>query len=38
MIEETKMLNPKLLEEILKEARELVAIFSTSLRTAKSNK
>jgi four helix bundle protein len=38
MIEETKMLNPKLLEEILKEARELAAIFSASLRTAKSNR
>jgi hypothetical protein len=38
MIEETKMLNPKLLEEILKEARELAAIFSASLKTAKSNR
>jgi four helix bundle protein len=38
MIEETKMLNPKLVEEILKEARELAAIFSASLRTAKSNR
>ncbi len=38
MIEESKMLNPKLLEEILKEARELAAIFSASIRTAKGNR
>jgi four helix bundle protein len=38
MIEESKMLNPKRLEEILKEARELTAIFSASLRTAKGNR
>jgi hypothetical protein len=35
MIDETKMLTPKLLEEILREARELAAIFSASLRTPK---
>ena len=38
MIDETKMLTPKLLEEILREARELAAIFSASLRTAKGNR
>jgi four helix bundle protein len=38
MREESKMLNPKRLEEILKEARELAAIFSASLRTAKGNR
>lgn len=38
MIEESKMLNPKRLEEILREARELAAIFSASLRTAKGNR
>jgi four helix bundle protein len=38
MIEESKMLNPKLLEEIMKEARELAAIFSASLKTARSNR
>jgi four helix bundle protein len=38
MIEESKMLNPKLLEEILKEARELAPIFSASLKTARNNR
>lgn len=38
MIEESKMLNPKLLEQILREARELAAIFSSSLKTAKGNR
>lgn len=38
MIEETRMLKPKLLEEILKESRELAAIFSSSLRTARNNR
>jgi four helix bundle protein len=38
LIEESKVLNPKLLDEILKEARELAAIFSASIRTAKTNK
>jgi four helix bundle protein len=38
LIEETKVINPKLLEAILKEARELVAIFSASLKTARANK
>jgi len=38
MIEESKMLNPKLLEEILKEAKGLAAIFSASLKTARSNR
>lgn len=38
LIEETKALNPKQLQEILKEARELSAIFSASLKTARENK
>lgn len=38
LIEESKVLNPRLLDEILKEARELAAIFSASIRTAKTNK
>ena len=38
LIEETKVLNPKLLEEILKEAKALSAIFSASLKTARGNK
>jgi four helix bundle protein len=38
MIGETKLLNPKLLEEILKEAGELTAIFSASLKTARDNR
>jgi four helix bundle protein len=38
LIEESKALNPKLLEEILKEARELSAIFSASLKTARGNR
>src|SRR5438094_10339444 len=35
LLEETKILNAKQLEEILKEARELAAIFSASQKTAK---
>jgi hypothetical protein len=35
---ETGILKPKRLESILKEARELAAIFSASLKTAKDNK
>ena len=35
LIEETKILNPKQLEEILKEARQLAAIFSASHKTAR---
>ena len=35
LIEETKILNPKQLDEILKEAGELSAIFSASHKTAK---
>src|SRR5215471_21626632 len=38
LIEETKVLNPKLLEEILKEAKALSAIFSASLKTARGNR
>lgn len=38
MIVDTKVLSPKLVEEILKEARELAAIFSASLKTARGNK
>jgi four helix bundle protein len=38
LIEETKVISPKLLEAILKEARELTAIFSASLKTARANK
>ena len=38
MIIDTKVLNPKLVEDILKEARELAAIFSASLKTARGNK
>jgi len=38
MIEETKTLNPKRLEEILKEARELAAIFSASHRTSRNGR
>lgn len=38
LIEETKVLNPKLLGDILREARELTAIFSASLKTARANK
>jgi four helix bundle protein len=35
LLEETNTLSPKQLEEILKEARELAAIFSASRKTAK---
>jgi len=38
MIKDTKILKPKLLEEILKESRELAAIFSASPKTARGNK
>jgi len=38
MIQTTKILNPKRLEGILKESRELAAIFSASLKTARSNR
>jgi len=38
MIEETRTINPNRLEEILKESRELAAIFSASLKTARSNR
>jgi len=38
MIQETKILKPTLLEEILKESGELAAIFSASLKTARSNR
>ena len=38
LIEETKALNPRQLQEILKEARALSAIFSTSLKTARGHK
>jgi|SRR5579864_120570 len=37
VIEETKTLNPKQLQEISKEARALSAIFSASLKTAREN-
>jgi len=35
LIEEMKILDSKRLQEILKEARELAAIFSASQKTAK---
>src|SRR5215471_16942177 len=35
MIQDTKILNPKRLEDISKEARELAAIFSASHKTAR---
>jgi four helix bundle protein len=38
LIEETRIINPSRLEEILKESRELSAIFSASLKTARSNR
>jgi four helix bundle protein len=38
LLEETGILRHEQLEDILKEAKELVAIFSTSLKTAKGNK
>src|SRR5215467_3815367 len=34
LLEETRILNHERLKDILKEAKELVAIFSTSLKTA----
>src|SRR3954469_25882957 len=37
LLNETDILRHERLEEILKEAKELVAIFSTSLKTAKDN-
>jgi len=37
LIEETGVLKPQRLQEISKEARELTAIFSASLRTARGN-
>ena len=38
LIEQAKILNPKQLEEILKEARQLAAIFSASHKTARGNR
>jgi len=38
LMEETKVLNAKQLEEILKEARELAAIFSASHKTAREHR
>jgi four helix bundle protein len=38
LLEETGILSHKRLQDIQKEAKELVAIFSTSLKTAKDNK
>jgi four helix bundle protein len=38
LLEETNVLRHEQLEDILQEAKELVAIFSTSLKTAKGNK
>ena len=38
LIEETKILNAKQLERILKEARELAAIFSASHKTARGHR
>jgi four helix bundle protein len=38
LLEETGILRHEQLEDILKESKELVAIFSTSLKTAKGNK
>lgn len=38
LLEETGILRHERLEDILKEAKELVAIFSTSLKTAKDNR
>jgi four helix bundle protein len=37
LLEEAGILNAKRLSEIAKEAKELTAIFSTSLKTAKGN-
>jgi four helix bundle protein len=38
LLEETGILTHERLQDILKEAKELVAIFSTSLKTAKGNR
>jgi len=38
LLEETSILSHERLQDILKEAKELVAIFSTSLKTAKGNR
>ena len=38
LLEETNVLGRERLEEIVKEAKELVAIFTTSLKTAKDNR
>jgi four helix bundle protein len=38
LLEETGILRHERLEDILKEAKQLVAIFSTSLKTAKGNR
>ncbi len=38
LLEEANILKHERLAEIMKEAKELVAIFSTSLKTAKGNK
>ena len=38
LLEDTNILSSERLQEILKEARELVAIFSTSLKTARNNR
>lgn len=38
LLEEANILKHERLEDIMKEAKELVAIFSTSLKTAKENK
>lgn len=38
LLEETNVLSSERLQEIMKEAKELVAIFSTSLKTARGNR
>jgi four helix bundle protein len=38
LLQETNVLRPEQLAEILKEAKELVAIFSASQKTARSNR
>jgi four helix bundle protein len=38
LLEDTHILSSERLQEISKEARELVAIFSTSLKTARNNR
>jgi hypothetical protein len=38
LLEETKTLSSEKLRDIMREARELAAIFSASQKTAKSNK